>query len=43
VIFCVLVTGGAMFRQQTKPRAGVAKNFCDGNSLFVTTNIVRIL
>jgi hypothetical protein len=28
--------GAAMFRQQAKPRAGVAKNFCDDKSLFVT-------
>jgi hypothetical protein len=28
--------GGAMFCQQTKPRAGVAKNASDGWRLFVT-------
>ncbi len=25
--------GGAMFRQQTKPRAGAQTNFCDGKNL----------
>ena len=37
-----LVPGGAMFRQQAKPRAGVEKILSDGEELFVTTTPQQI-